>query len=90
MAMPCLASKWKMFGHAPEKGKKRLRKLVASPTFRGATIFANSSLTSVRRANSKVWLNKPIQVGQAVLDMSKSVMYEYWYGIVKPLWEIEL
>ena len=69
-----------------EKGKKRLRTLVASPTFRGATIFANSSLTSVTRANPRVWLNKPIQVGQAVLDMSKSVMYEHWYGIVKPLW----
>ena len=69
-----------------EKGKKRLRKLVASPTFKSATIFANSSLTSVVRAKPKVKLDKPIQVGQAILDMSKSVMYEHWYGVVKPLW----
>ena len=33
------------------RGKKRLRKLVASPTFRGAVIFSNSSLTSVTRSN---------------------------------------
>ena len=69
-----------------EKGKKRLRKLVASPTFKSATIFANSSLTSVVRAKPEVRLDKPIQVGQAILDMSKSVMYEHWYGVVKPLW----
>ena len=70
-----------------EKGKKRLRKLVASPTFKGAIIFANSSLTSVNRAKPEVKLDKPIQVGQVVLDMSKSVMFGHWYGVVKPLWE---
>ena len=68
------------------KGKKRLRKLVASPTFKSAAIFANSSLTSVTRAKPEVKLDKPIQVGQAVLDTSKSVLYEHWYGVVKPLW----
>ena len=60
-----------------EKGKKRLRKLVASPTFKSATIFANSSLTSVTRAKPEVRLDKPIQVGQAILDLSKAVMYEH-------------
>ena len=69
-----------------EKGKKRLRKLVASPTFKSATIFANSSLTSVNRVKPEVKLDKPIQVGQAVLDLSKSVMFEFWYGTIKPLW----
>ena len=68
-----------------EKGKKRLRKLVASPTFKSATIFANSSLTSVNRVKPEVKLDKPIQVG-LFWTLSKSVMFEFWYGTIKPLW----
>ena len=41
---------------------------------------------SVNRAKPEVKLDKPIQVGQAILDLSKSVMFEFWYGVVKPLW----
>lgn len=28
-------------------------------------------------------LDKPIYAGQAILDLSKLLMYEYWYGIIK-------
>ena len=69
-----------------EKGKKRLRKLVASPTFRSSTIFANSTLVSVNRAKPALLLDKPIKVGQAVLDLSKKGMFEFWYLFAKPMW----
>ena len=29
-------------------------------------------------------MNKPIYVGVAILDISKTLMYEFWYGYLKP------
>ena len=31
-------------------------------------------------------MNKPIYIGGTVLDLSKKVMYEFWYDYVKPKW----
>ena len=33
---------------------------------------------------TKVYMNKPVYVGQAVLDLSKTLMYEFWYDYIKP------
>ena len=30
-----------------------------------------------------VTLNKPLFVGQAILDISKAMMCEFWYGYIK-------
>ena len=29
-------------------------------------------------------MNKPIYLGMAILDISKILMYEFWYGYLKP------
>ena len=29
-------------------------------------------------------MNKPIYLGQSILDISKTLMYEFWYGYLKP------
>ena len=34
--------------------------------------------------NSEVKINKPIYLGQAVLDLSKTLMFEFWYDYLKP------
>ena len=36
---------------------------------------------------AKVKMNKPIYLGQAILDISKTVMYEFWYDYIKPKYE---
>ena len=32
----------------------------------------------------EVKMNKPIYLGQAILDISKTLMYEFWYDYIEP------
>ena len=32
-------------------------------------------------------MNKPVYLGQAILDISKILMYEFWYNYIKPKYE---
>ena len=32
----------------------------------------------------EVKMNKPVYLGQAILDISKILMYEFWYNYIKP------
>ena len=44
--------------------------------------FLNTSwLLNEENKNS---MNKPVYVGQAVLDISKTLMYEFWYDYIIP------
>ena len=36
---------------------------------------------------TKVKMNKPISLGQTILDISKTVMYEFWYDFIKSKYE---
>ena len=36
---------------------------------------------------TKVRMNKPIYFGQAILDIIKTAMYEFWYDYIKPKYE---
>ena len=33
---------------------------------------------------AKVKMNKPAYLGMSILDISKTLMYEYWYDYIKP------
>ena len=35
----------------------------------------------------EVKTNKPVYLGQAILDISKTLMYEFWYNYIKPKYE---
>ena len=34
--------------------------------------------------NTKVKMNKPVYLGMSILDISKILMYEFWYDYIKP------
>ena len=36
---------------------------------------------------TKVKMNKPIYLGMSILDISKTLMYEFWYDYVKPKYQ---
>ena len=63
---------------------KTLEKVIAKPYYRGSYIFEDSELVSVRMGESTVMLNKPIYLEQTILDISKTLMYKFHYGYVKP------
>ena len=85
----CLARRWKTF--EKELNVKLLRsneeekilKLVAKPTFAQQVIF-NPDLVGIQNHKEKVLLNKPIYVGMSVLDLSKHLMYDFYYNTLKP------
>ena len=57
-------------------------RLSASPLFLDADIFSES-VVGVHMFKSKVVLDKPVYIGQAVLDYSKLEMYNLYYNILR-------
>ena len=33
---------------------------------------------------TQIIMNKPVYLGLSILDLSKTLMYEFWYDYVKP------
>ena len=61
---------------------KQLRKHVNSNNYRSHKIF-DENLVMIEMQKSNVYLNKPIFLGQAVLDLSKMHMYNFHYNHIK-------
>ena len=58
--------------------KENYEKLVVNPLFVSHDIYEEDCV-GVELYKSKILLNKPIYIGQAVLDYSKLIMYELYY-----------
>lgn len=59
-----------------------MRRLVADPAYLSHKIF-DVDLVAKHCAKSKLKLNRPCYVGQAILDLSKHLMYDFWYNQIK-------
>ena len=66
--------------------KDKFLKLTAKPNFKHVTIF-DEDLVAVHMGKTAMKFNKPVYVGQAILDISKTCMYEFHYEYVKKKWE---
>jgi hypothetical protein len=62
--------------------EKRLDKLISSSMFIDRTIFAEN-LVAVHLRKTSIKMNKPLYIGQAVLDISKVFMYDFFYEHMK-------
>ena len=62
--------------------EKQAKKLISKPNFEHRTIFPEN-LTAVHMKKTKQYNNKPIYLGTCILDLSKTLMYDFHYKYVK-------
>ena len=54
--------------------EERRKKLVSEPNYESCTSFSDH-LTAIEMRKMRIYMDKPILVGQAILDKSKDLMY---------------
>ena len=62
--------------------KKRSR-LVSEPNYHTINLISED-LSIIEMKKAKVKMNKPIYLGLSILEISKILMYEFWYDYMKP------
>ena len=62
---------------------KRRKQLVSEPNYHSHKKFSED-LMAVQMKKAKVKVTKPICLGMSTLDISKIILYELWYGYIKP------
>ena len=62
---------------------KKRNKLVSEPNYHTIN-YISEDLSIIEMSKTKVKMNKPIYLGLSILDISKILMYEFWYDYMKP------
>ena len=62
---------------------KRRSKLVSEPNYH-PTNYISEDLSIIEMNKTKVKMNKPIYLGLSILEISKILIYEFWYDYMKP------
>ena len=61
---------------------KRRSILASEPNYHSSKCISKD-LMIIEMRKVEVKMNKPIYLGQAILDISKTLMYEFWYDYIK-------
>ena len=64
------------------KEKEQIRKIIAKPNYDRVVIFSEE-LSALHSHKTRLKLNKPVYVGMCVLDLSKHLMYDWYYNTLK-------
>ncbi len=67
--------------------EKKVRKCIASPFFKSSVIFKDN-LVGIHKYKKEILLNKPTQIGAAVLELSKLYMYQTLYDKLPTIFSI--
>ena len=62
---------------------KRRKRLVSEPNHRSCKIFSDH-LIAIEMKTTRVKMNKSLYLGRSILDISKTLMYKFWYDYFKP------
>ena len=78
---------WKMWEkietlNLPEQ-KKRGNYLVPESKYHTTKFFPEHLLAMETKETTEILMNKPVYLGLPVLELSKILMYEFWYDYVK-------
>ena len=61
---------------------KKLDKLTSKPTYVSSKIF-NENLMAVHKIKESLTLTRPAYVGMCILDLIKTLMYDFHYNYIK-------
>ena len=64
--------------------EERLKKLAAKPNLKSPPKIFNENLISVHMKKTSLTMNKPVYLGMCILDLSKTIMYDFHYNYIKP------
>ena len=62
---------------------KRRKRLVSEPNYHSHKKFSEH-LMAIEMKKIRVKMAKPLYLGMSILDISKTLMYEFWYDYIKP------
>ena len=58
--------------------ERRRNYLVSEPNYH-TTKFFTENLLATEMEKTQILMNKPVYLGLSILDLNKTVMYEFWY-----------
>ena len=61
---------------------KKRSKLVSEGNYHTINLISED-LSTIEMKKTKVKMNKPIYLGLSILEISKTLMYEFWYNYMK-------
>ena len=62
--------------------ERRKNYLVSKPNYHTLK-FLTESLLAIKLKKTEVLMNKPVYLGLSILELSKILIYEFWYDYVK-------
>ena len=62
---------------------KRRNQLMSEPNYH-KTKWISEKLLAIEMKKTKVKMNKPIYLGLSILEISKTLMYKFWYDYMTP------
>ena len=62
---------------------KRRNQLVSEPNYHKTKWFSEN-LLAIEMKKTNVKINKPVYLGLSISEISKTLMYEFWYDYMKP------
>ena len=65
---------------------KKRSKLVLEPNYHTINLISED-LSIIEMKKTKVKMSKPIYLGLSILEISKTLMYEFWYDYMKPKYD---
>ena len=65
--------------------EKDAEKFDGQLNYQGKTVF-NENLIAVHMGKTVVMIGKPVYVGMSILDISKTLVYEFYYNYAKLKW----
>ena len=66
--------------------EKKAKRLTSKPNFKKCTIFSEN-FCAIEMRKTQIYFNKPIYLGMCILDLSKTLMYDFHYNYIKPKYD---